>query len=59
MQMKFAGSRGSLAVLGLLGLALLLAASPSRAQLRLDITQGVRDAVPIAVVPFGGRPRRA
>jgi TolB protein len=55
MQMKFAGSRGSLAVLGLLGLALLLAASPSRAQLRLDITQGVRDAVPIAVVPFGGQ----
>jgi TolB protein len=26
------------------------------AQLRLDITQGVRDAVPIAVVPFGGQP---
>jgi TolB protein len=25
------------------------------AQLRLDITQGVRDAVPIAVVPFGGQ----
>ena len=36
-------------------LALLLAASPSQAQLRLDITQGVRDAVPIAVVPFGGQ----
>ena len=29
---------------------LLLSAAPSHAQLRLDITQGVRDAVPIAVV---------
>jgi TolB protein len=28
---------------------------PAHAQLRLDITQGVRDAVPIAVVPFGGQ----
>ncbi len=28
---------------------------PAQAQLRLDITQGVRDAVPIAVVPFGGQ----
>ncbi|HET7204483.1 MAG TPA: Tol-Pal system beta propeller repeat protein TolB [Steroidobacteraceae bacterium] len=27
----------------------------AHAQLRLDITQGVRDAVPIAVVPFGGQ----
>ena len=35
--------------------ALLLAAAPGHAQLRLDITQGVRDAVPIAVVPFGGQ----
>ena len=34
---------------------LLLASSPGHAQLRLDITQGVRDAVPIAVVPFGGQ----
>ena len=30
-------------------------AAPVHAQLRLDITQGVRDAVPIAVVPFGGQ----
>jgi len=36
-------------------LVLLLAAMPGHAQLRLDITQGVRDAVPIAVVPFGGQ----
>jgi len=39
----------------LLATVLLVAAAPSRAQLRLDITQGVRDAVPIAVVPFGGQ----
>ncbi len=30
-------------------------ATSAHAQLRLDITQGVRDAVPIAVVPFGGQ----
>ncbi|HEX9208055.1 MAG TPA: Tol-Pal system beta propeller repeat protein TolB [Steroidobacteraceae bacterium] len=30
-------------------------AGAAQAQLRLDITQGVRDAVPIAVVPFGGQ----
>jgi len=35
--------------------SLLLSGAPARAQLRLDITQGVRDAVPIAVVPFGGQ----
>ena len=34
----------------LLGLA-----TPAHAQLRLDITKGVSDAVPIAVVPFGGQ----
>jgi TolB protein len=39
----------------LLTLVSLLVAMPGHAQLRLDITQGVRDAVPIAVVPFGGR----
>jgi TolB protein len=39
--------------------SLLLPAAPSHAQLRLDITQGVRDAVPIAVVPFGGQPEGA
>jgi TolB protein len=35
--------------------ALLAGAGPARAQLRLDITEGVSDAVPIAVVPFGGQ----
>ena len=39
----------------LLALVSLSFASPGHAQLRLDITQGVRDAVPIAVVPFGGQ----
>jgi TolB protein len=31
------------------------ASLPAHAQLRLDITQGERDAVPIAVVPLGGQ----
>jgi TolB protein len=35
--------------------AILLVSSAGHAQLRLDITQGVRDAVPIAIVPFGGQ----
>ncbi|HET9695175.1 MAG TPA: Tol-Pal system beta propeller repeat protein TolB [Steroidobacteraceae bacterium] len=35
--------------------SLLSCARTAEAQLRLDITQGVRDAVPIAVVPFGGQ----
>jgi TolB protein len=35
--------------------ALGLLAATAEAQLRLDITEGVRDAVPIAVVPFGGQ----
>jgi len=39
----------------LVAASLLLVAMPGHAQLRLDITQGVRDAVPIAVVPFGGQ----
>jgi TolB protein len=44
--------------LGPVAWGLLLAALwpvAANAQLRLDITQGVRDAVPIAVVPFGGQ----
>lgn len=31
-----------------------LSPAAAHAQLRLDITQGVRDAVPVAIVPFGG-----
>jgi len=48
-------TRKSRAGATLLALVSLLFAMPSHAQLRLDITQGVRDAVPIAVVPFGGQ----
>jgi len=55
MQVRVPGTRRPLAALALLACALLLAAAPSQAQLRLDITQGVRDAVPIAIVPFGGQ----
>ena len=43
------------AVLALAAFVMQFVAAPSQAQLRLDITQGVRDAVPIAVVPFGGQ----
>ena len=49
------GALGRRAAARMLAAALLLAAAPGHAQLRLDITQGVRDAVPIAVVPFGGQ----
>lgn len=38
----------------LLAICGLLASVPGHAQLRLDITEGVHDAVPIAVIPFGG-----
>lgn len=41
--------------MALAAFAMLLTANLSHAQLRIDITQGVRDAVPIAVVPFGGQ----
>ena len=41
---------------GIFGLVLaLVGTGASHAQLRLDITEGVRDAVPIAIVPFGGQ----
>src|SRR5512135_3667857 len=46
-----------LAVLGrtcVIALGCIAFAVTARAQLRLDITQGVNDAVPVAVVPFGG-----
>ena len=53
MQLMVAGLRCCAA--SLLAAAALFVAVPAQAQLRLDITQGVRDAVPIAVVPFGGQ----
>ncbi len=39
----------------LFALMVLAVPSASFAQLRIDITEGVRDAVPIAVVPFAGQ----
>ncbi|HQR49237.1 MAG TPA: Tol-Pal system beta propeller repeat protein TolB [Steroidobacteraceae bacterium] len=42
-----------------LAAALLGMAAPAVAQLRLDITEGVKDAVPVAIVPFGGQPEGA
>ncbi len=54
MRSDFLRARFRLQGMALLCLAM-IAADPANAQLRLDITQGVRDAVPIAVVPFGGQ----
>lgn len=53
--MKFDLARSWVSLKTLLALAAVLATGVAQAQLRLDITQGVRDAVPIAVVPFGGQ----
>jgi TolB protein len=39
--------------LGLLLVCLALAAMPARAELQVNVTQGVTDPVPIAIVPFG------
>jgi len=55
MLSNFGALRPRAAAMMLATVSLLLAAVPGHAQLRLDITQGVRDAVPIAVVPFGGQ----
>jgi TolB protein len=55
MQSIFGTFGRGAAALAVIAASLLLVAAPVRAQLRLDITQGVRDAVPIAVVPFGGQ----
>ena len=56
MRMTHAGRRsivGRAASIALLALAYV---APAAAQLRLDITEGVKDAVPVAVVPFAGQP---
>lgn len=55
--MRIAGVnvRPTWARLMVLMIGLAAAAAPANAQLRLDITEGVKDAVPIAVVPFGGQ----
>ena len=56
MRMTHAGRRsivGRAASIALLALAYV---APVSAQLRLDITEGVKDAVPVAIVPFAGQP---
>ena len=53
MQSNDAKRRGRMTIV--LAVLLSLAAPACMAQLRLDITKGVTDAVPIAVVPFGGQ----
>ena len=56
MRMTHAGRRsivGRAASIALLALAYV---APAAAQLRLDITEGVKDAVPVAIVPFAGQP---
>ena len=55
MQIPGVTGRQILARLLMLAAGLAAVASPARAQLRLDITKGVQDAVPVAVVPFGGQ----
>jgi len=55
MQSRKQSGGPSAGMLAALALVILVAAAPGQAQLRLDITEGVRDAVPIAVVPFGGQ----
>jgi TolB protein len=53
MQRKHQSRRGIVTIV--LAVLLSCAAPESMAQLRLDITKGVTDAVPIAIVPFGGQ----
>jgi TolB protein len=53
MQPNDAKRRGRMPIV--LAVLLSFAAPACMAQLRLDITKGVTDAVPIAVVPFGGQ----
>ncbi len=55
MQISRGTGRPLLAQLLVLVAGLAAVAAPARAQLRLDITEGVNDAVPVAVVPFGGQ----
>ena len=55
MQITGITGRQVLARLLVLVAGLAAVATPARAQLRLDITEGVNDAVPVAVVPFGGQ----
>ena len=55
MRMTQAGRRGIVGRAAWLALVALAYVAPVQAQLRLDITEGVKDAVPVAVVPFAGQ----
>lgn len=56
MRMTQAGLRGITGRFACIALLALAYVAPAAAQLRLDITEGVKDAVPVAVVPFAGQP---
>ena len=56
MRMTQAGLRGIMGRAACIALLALAYVAPAAAQLRLDITEGVKDAVPVAVVPFAGQP---
>jgi TolB protein len=56
MRMTQSGLHGIVARAGCIALLALAYVAPAAAQLRLDITEGVKDAVPVAVVPFAGQP---
>ena len=56
MRMTQAGLRGIMGRAACIALLAMAYAAPAAAQLRLDITEGVKDAVPVAVVPFAGQP---
>ena len=56
MRMTQAGLRGITGRAACIALLALAYVAPAAAQLRLDITEGVKDAVPVAVVPFAGQP---
>lgn len=55
MRMTQAGRRGIFGRAAWIALLALAYVAPAESQLRLDITEGVKDAVPVAVVPFAGQ----
>ena len=56
MRMTLAGRRRIVGRAASIALLALVYVAPVSAQLRLDITEGVKDAVPVAIVPFAGQP---
>jgi len=56
MRMTLAGRRRIVGRAASIALLALVYVAPAAAQLRLDITEGVKDAVPVAIVPFAGQP---